>query len=174
MTAAVKYLSEFYTFKAYPPGNDRILIDPTTKLEYQIQSHILLANQHYQEAKYSRALDEYLKAWGLIPVLVYPYFPSQVSVVNPEVLLKLDLTEELLSASVEIHRFGDIAEHDDLLGVPKEIPSILLEVSKNFGVRPVNAAELHYDCGVIFTKIGQNDQAEIEFRTAPPGITRES
>jgi Tc toxin complex TcA C-terminal TcB-binding domain len=166
MTVAVKYLSEFYTFKAYLPGNDRIVIDPTTKLEYQIQAHILLGNQYYQEAKYSRALDEYLKAWGLIPVLVYPYFPWQVSVMNPDVLLKLDLTEELLSASIEIHRFGDLAEHEDLLGVPGEIPAILLEVSKNFGVPPVSAAELHYDRGITFAKIGQNDQAEREFRTA--------
>jgi len=102
--ATIKYLSEFYTAKSLSPvSTGPVVADPSTSLELQIQAHVLNGNRYYFDEKYTSALSEYLAAWGLIPRLIDPFFPFEVSAIDPNVLLKLDLSKQLMTAAADIH-----------------------------------------------------------------------
>jgi tetratricopeptide (TPR) repeat protein len=166
LMAVTKYLSEFYTTKALlPVSYGPLVADPRSPLEHQIQVHVLKGNQLYFAEKYTSALGEYLVAWGLIPRLVDRFFPSEFISVSPEVLLKLDLTNELLTASADIHMFRDLAGPLAPLGGPGNPPPELLSIAKQFG-SVTNTAERHYARGLTLAGVGQFKAAGTEFRTA--------
>ena len=60
-----KYLSEFYTYKFFQPGTNRVVADPSTALEIQIQAYIQSGHAAFFEGKYAEGLNAYLCAWGL-------------------------------------------------------------------------------------------------------------
>jgi hypothetical protein len=163
--ASIKYLSEFYTFKAYIPAG-RIVEDASSPLETKVQVHVLLGNQLYAAGKYTAALGEYLTAWGLLPKIVHSRFPDYAVAISPESLLKLDLVDPLVNSAVDLHLIrttGGYAAPVVGLGDP---PDELLQLSVQYGGAPSSAADLHYQRGVAFAAAGQQTFAAQEYQQA--------
>lgn len=152
-----KYLAEFYTYKESPIGG-RVVADPSTPLEQQVQAHLLAGNWAFFQHKYSLALNEYLAAWGLLPKLVYPVFPDIAVMVDDIQLLDVDLTRYLLEASVQIHRFRELAGPKVTICPPADPPDPLIKISEAYGAK-INKAERFYQIGATYAQMGQADPA---------------
>ena len=164
--AAIKYFSEFYTSKAQlPVSYGPLVVDPNTALELQIQVHVLKGNQFFFAEKYASALGEYLAAWGLIPRLIDRFFPAEVTAIDPAVLLRLDLTKELLVASADIHMLRDVAGPRAPLGGAGDPPPDLMNIAKQFG-SATTPAERRYARGLTLASAGQFKAAGTEFQSA--------
>jgi tetratricopeptide (TPR) repeat protein len=154
----MKYLSEFYTYKAKAPGQKRIVADPNTSLEHQLQVHVLNGNQAFFQGNYSLALSEYLTAWGLLPKIVYPSFPVVVATMDDTLLLGIDMLGSLLEASVQIHRFRDLINPQDLIVPPIDPPPYLVQISERYGSNS-DQAQQYYQLGVAYTQMGEIERA---------------
>lgn len=150
---AQKYLSQFYTFKGIQLRDGREVAEPETPLELQIQSCIQCGHMWFFQGKYARALKFYLYAWGLLPKLVYEFFPEFVARINDTKLLALDLERHLLETSVEILRFRDVVGPDVPITCPIDPPGELVNISEEIGGK-VDVARQSYRRGTMFMQMG--------------------
>ena len=166
MVVSTLYLSEFYTFKGYVAGDDRVVLDPDTPLELQIFFHVRVGNQNFFAGKYAAALNAYLAAWGKIPRLLNPRIPDYAVLVDDSLLLRANLVDSLIDSSVEIHRLRDLAGPNVVLGAPANPPPAIQEMAKQFGVTTATPAQSHFDRGVSFVQMGQTNLAQQELEQA--------
>jgi tetratricopeptide (TPR) repeat protein len=161
-TMVGKYLSEFYTYKVVLPGSDRVDADPSTSLEEQIQAHILTGNRAFFLSEYTFALKEYLTAWGMLPRFVYPFFPDIAVKVNDVELLKVDVLDHLMAASVQVHRFRDLPSLTPTIPLPPLVldpPAGLVQIAEKYGGKIDRAKQL-YQVGHVFAQLGEADLAQ--------------
>jgi hypothetical protein len=156
-----KYLSEFYSYRAMLVGVGRVVADPKTPLELQIQAHILTGNWAFFKGKYALALDEYLQAWGMLPTLVHPGFSDKVVWVNDAALLGVDLTKSLTVASGQLLKWRAVAGPAVRITTPGPPPPELVALSEPF-TGPTDPAADHLDRAVDLVQIGDLEQAEVE------------
>lgn len=105
---AVKYLSEFYTYKVKVAGAGVSVMDPEAPVEKQIHAHVLAGNQSFYAGKYSAALNAYLAAWSLLPKTFYGSWTVVAVAGDPSVLLKVDMTAQLAAAAAQLMRSRSI------------------------------------------------------------------
>jgi tetratricopeptide (TPR) repeat protein len=106
---STKYLSEFYSLKVKIAEPERHVAGPATALEQQIQAHLLIGNQLYFDRKYSTALSSYLQAWNLLPRIFFPLWSLNTVLLDPKVLMRVDMSAQLAESSTRLLRFRDAA-----------------------------------------------------------------
>jgi hypothetical protein len=159
-----KYAAELYTTKGITLGSQRtgwarVVADPNSPLEQQVQDLVFAGNIAYVKGKYAEALECYMDAWALLPVLVdASLFPLGIKLVA-DALLKADLTDNLISVAPEIHKFRD--PRDPLIAIigPLDPPGELLELTGRFGVDQ-KSARGQLQLGRIAAESGQIDIAK--------------
>jgi hypothetical protein len=171
--APIKYLSEFCTYKALIPGSGRVIADPNTPLEQQIQAHILASNHSFFRGKYAQALNEYLSAWGLLPKFVLSKFPGIAVKVDDARLLEVNMLEHLMEASVQVLRLRDLAGPELPIIAPVDPPDGLIQIAEEYGGK-IDVAQEHYRIGAAYTQMGEADLAQKyinrAFQTSDPEL----
>lgn len=162
---AQKYLTEFYTYKVKLPGGDRVVADPDTPLEKQIQAHILAGNAVFFQGKYAQALNQYLAAWGKLPQMVHPSFPDIAVSVNDSPLLAVDISKHLTEAGVNIHRWRNSVDPKLAIIPTIDPPQPLLEIAERYGGKIDRAKQL-YQMGTILTQMGEFKAAQTSIQKA--------
>lgn len=139
------YLAEAYTTKAV--ARLALATPPTAQsLEAQIQARLLAGNAAFFRQRYSEALSEYLAAWALLPVLVWPVFPVEVGKLRPEMLAEVELVKPLLEASVNIHRLRPSLGPAATIMPSVEPPQELRELTDRFAGDTTRAQREHALC----------------------------
>lgn len=153
-----KYLSEFYSVKVMRPGSRREVADPSSPLELQIRSHVLAGDEAFLQAKFSVALQHYLAAWGLFPRIVYPDFPTIVSMIDDMKLASINLEEPLIVTSALLLRYRDaIGQHGPIVA-PGDPPDVLIEIATAFG-KPYAQGTYLYQVGKTYAQLGDSRTA---------------
>jgi hypothetical protein len=127
---ALKYLTEFYTYKFFQPGSNRVVADPSTALELQIQAYIQSGHAAFFEGKYAEGLNAYLCAWGLLPKFVFEFFPAAAATIAEKQLLEVSLEKQLLQASGAILRYRDAVGLEVPITTPVDPPPSLLKIAE--------------------------------------------
>lgn len=156
--AALKYLSEFYTCKAKIAGAGAAVADPKSPLEQQIHAHVLAGNQAFYAGKYSAALNAYLSAWGLLPKTFYAPWKEVAVAADPSVLLGVNMTTQLATASAQIMKYRSALGDDVPIAPVVDPPAALVKINQPYLGENAKVAEIHHQ-SLAFLRSGELAQA---------------
>jgi tetratricopeptide (TPR) repeat protein len=147
------------------PGLGRVVADPDSPLELQIQMHIIAGNWAFFQSKYSLALSEYLAAWGLLPKIVFPHFSIISLNLFDTLLLSVDMSKQLMEASAQILQFRDSSNNSVHITPSVDPPDQLVKISEKYCGVFDKGSQL-YQRGLAYAKIGEVESAVNYLRQA--------
>lgn len=152
-----RYLSEFYSYRTAFPDSTRVDFGSNLPLERQVQYLLLQGNQDFIKSRYVDALYNYRTAWQRLTEFVDPSLRRDHQELREADLLQADLTDALVSVSVQLLRLRDsagplvpiVAVYDPGAGSPAILGRY----------RPLPAGKRTYGLAQAYAAAGENELA---------------